>query len=129
MSQPLSFTAQPFPVNQNSNAKYSCVLKDEAGVAIPVGSITQLTLDLTDKATGAAINGRTAQSVLNVNGGTIDSSGNFTMTFGFADNPIVTAATCPIGDLERHVALFKYRYNGTQGREEHAVVISVRRLE
>lgn len=129
MSQPLSFTTQPFPANQNSNAKYSCVLKDENGAAIPAASMNTLTLTLTDQATGAVINGRTNQSVLNVNGGTLDSSGNFAMTFGFADNPIVTAGSVALGAIERHVALFKYTYNSSAGKEEHQVVIAVLRLE
>jgi len=99
-------------------------VEDETETAIPAASLSTCTLLLYDQktqlaspgTTGAVINGRNRQSVLNANGGTIDASGNLEMVLTPADNVIVGTGE---NQSERHVALFEYTYGvGKAGKEE-----------
>jgi hypothetical protein len=87
-------------VNERSNAQYSCTLVDQAGNT--VSSLTALTLSLINEATGAAINSRSAQDVLNKNNVTF-SAGVVTWTIQPADNVIVSSRLTK----ERHTAIFQ----------------------
>ena len=100
-------------------------LKDELGVPVPLASIGTAQVWLDNEATGATINSRSAQSVKNVNGGTIHAtSGAFTLALGPLDNPIVNSAL----RKERHLVTLKFSYNGGSGVLEKEAVITVRNL-
>jgi len=103
-------------VSEKSTSLLSWVFKDHAGVAVSSANLTTVTVTLYDKATAAIINSRDGQSILNVNGGTADTSGNGTLKLGPNDNVIVTAAR----KQEVHVALIQFTYNSgvDAGREE-----------
>lgn len=78
-------------INEKTSAKYSCVLTDQSGTPIGSGVVSTLKATLqTDD--GTIINSRSAQSVLNTNGGTLDSSGNFALTLSAADTVVSGAA-------------------------------------
>lgn len=142
-------TRQPFRVQEKTTASYACVITDHAGTPIPAVSMTTLKLTLYDLATDAIINARNAVSVLNVNGGTLDSSGNFTMIFDIADNVILGSATATrdLADLvaargsqplplkakvrsqvETHVAFFEFTYAAGTRAGKHEVFVDVLNL-
>ena len=121
----MSQTTQPFRARESSTARLTAVVEDETETAIPSASLDTLTLLLYDQrtqiaspgTTGAVINGRNRQSVLNANGGTVDASGNLEMLLSPADNVIIGTGE---GQSERHVALFEYTYAAglKSGKEE-----------
>jgi hypothetical protein len=85
---------------------YTATIADEAGAAIPGGSLTSLTLTLYDKASGSIINGRNAQNVLNANGVAVDGAGQVAWTISEADSVHLAGN----GRVETHVALFRWTY-------------------
>lgn len=94
-------------VPEKTTARLTAVLKDEADAVVGSAALTTLTLTLYDERTGAILNLRNQQSVLNANGGAVDANGNLTMTLAVADNAIQNT------DLKRemHVALFEYTWS------------------
>src|SRR3972149_284487 len=120
---------QPFHARESSTTKLTAVVKDESETVIPAASIGTLTLMLYDQkteldspgSTGAIINSRNRQDILNANGCTVDSSGNMVMTFTPADNAIVNTGL----SSERHVALFEYTYAAGLKAGKDEVLIDV----
>ena len=99
-------------INEGNIALVSGTLTDEAGDAVPLSALSTLTLTLYDRASDTIINSRTAQSILNVNGGTFHAtSGAFTLTLGSGDNPIVTSALAS-GRTETHYGLIEATWSG-----------------
>jgi len=92
-------------------------LTDEAGVAIPGAALTTLKLWLYNTTGLTILNSRTAQDILNTNGGTVDGAGLVTMRLDPADNQIIGAG---VDGGEEHVALFEWTWaSGTKkGRHE-----------
>jgi uncharacterized phiE125 gp8 family phage protein len=77
-------------VNEGDALEYELTLQDEAGLPLPLASLTTLRLWLTDEATGATINSRSNQDVKNANGGTFHpTSGLYTQILDPADSQIV----------------------------------------
>lgn len=113
-------------VTEGNSVIYTAILKDAAGVVLPLASIDSITLTLYDVATGTIINSRTAQDVLNTNQVTIHAtSGLLTWSALPADMAIV--GTPDAGDVETHVALFECVYSTTKGLN-HEVTIYVQQL-
>ena len=73
-------------ITEGSTALYSCTLTDTAGTAISSGAVSAIDATLRDVQTDAIINSRDAQSVLNVNGGTLASGGAFSLVLSALDN-------------------------------------------
>jgi hypothetical protein len=142
-------TSQPFRFPEKTTGRLTAVVQDHAGVAIPAASLTTLVLTLYNLADGAIINSRSAQSVLNANGGTVDSSGNLVMILGPLDNVITGTASpstsladlmaargstpLPLGSsarsqVETHVALFEYTYDSGAKSGKTEVFIDVLNL-
>jgi hypothetical protein len=96
---------------QGTRRVVSMTVSDTDGVVIPLASMTTITLTLSDEKTGAIINSRDAQSILNVNGGAFHAtSGLLSIIFTPADNVLV--GTKPV---ERHRALVEFTYaSGTK---------------
>ena len=112
-------------VNEKSSLIYTATLKDEDGVVIPLADITALTLSLysLDDPARAAINSRSSQSILNVNGGTMHAtSGLLTIILGPLDNVIVDST---LGQ-ERHLAEVRWTFNGgnSVGSTTFMIVVS-----
>lgn len=110
-------------VQERTNGAYEATLLDEDGVAISLASIDSITLTLIDEDSGDVVNGRSAQNVLNANGGTMHAtSGLFRWEWSPADTAIVGSA--PPGDPERHLATFTVTAGGTQDHREVVLVIT-----
>lgn len=104
-----------FAVNELCSAFITGVLKDQLGNGIPSSSFSSVGLTLYDKNTGNIINSRDHVSILNVNGGSIDSSGNFSWEMTSNDNPILDDSL----SIENHVALIEFTYaGGRKGKAE-----------
>jgi hypothetical protein len=125
----MSQTSQPFQARESSTARLTAIIEDETATAIPAASLQTLTLMLYDQttqlaspgSTTAIINSRNRQNVLNINGCTIDSSGNLEMILTPADNQIVNS----LKDLERHVALFEFTYAAGLKAGKEQILIDV----
>lgn len=113
-----------FSVYEKTSAKLTAILKDETGAAVSSALLTTFTLTLYDKATGAIINSRDDQNVLNANNVTVDTSGNVVWTLQPADNIILDDSL----NREHHRALFEWSWaTGTKTGKDY-VDISVLNL-
>ncbi len=103
------FTDHPSP-----EGKYRAItflLKDGKGNRIPAANLDSLVLTLYDEPTGTIINARTAQTVLNANGGTYTGDATTAageMALGPSDMAMVDATL----SLEVHVLLFEFAWDG-----------------
>jgi hypothetical protein len=111
-----------FTVKERTTRKFTAVIQDENGTAIPVANLTTVTLTLYEKRAGTIINSRNAQDVKNLNGVTIDSGGNLTWIMDPLDNAIIAATGTPT--QEDHVALFVWTYpSGKRGQYEVLFIV------
>ena len=110
-------------VDEKATAVYSVVLKDENAVAVPLASLTSLILTYYDVATGAIINGRNAQNILNANNCTFGAT-NGTLTWTLQTTDTVNLSGVP---FELHAALIKWQWAGKVGT--HTVNFFVRNVE
>lgn len=110
----------PYPANERTTSTFSADIQDENGAAIPAASLTDITLTLYDEVSRQVINGRSAVSVKNASGGTVDTAGHFEMVFELEDNAHMGGAT-----NERHVALFRYTYDSGAKAGAQRVLIDV----
>jgi hypothetical protein len=131
MSSPIQPTKAFVP--ERNRLFFTCVIRDETGTMIPGSSLATLLCTrylLGDPKT--IINSRDAQSVKNVNGGTLydtlqswtDAAGvvhefNFKMVFSPEDNAHVGAYP-----HERHVVVFRYTYD-TTGAGSFTLVVEI----
>ncbi len=99
-------------VKERETGIESFSLKDEDGNAIPAGSLTSATLTLHVVHTGAIVNSRNAQNILNANNVTIDGTGLLAWTIQAAD----MAITDDSRRVEVHRALFVFKWGS--GREK-----------
>jgi hypothetical protein len=94
-------------VSESTTLKLVGTLKDESGALINGASLSTMSLTLYNVVDNAIINSRNAQSILNTNGGTIDGSGNWTLTLSPADNTVMDQSAAS----EDHVAIIKWTYS------------------
>lgn len=85
-------------------------LKDENGAVVPGSALDAATLTLSVVPTGAIVNSRNAQNVLNANNVTISEQGVVTWTMQAADVAILDDTR----RIEVHRALFVFTWNGTR---------------
>ena len=91
----------------SESAIFTGTLLDVAGVAIPLTSIVSLTLTLTDAKTGAVVNSRNAQNVLNANNVTVNATtGAMQWLVQVADTALYDTSS----SIEDHVAKFVWTY-------------------
>lgn len=84
------------------------IFKD-GGTTITKSALITVTASLFLESTGASINSRNDQDILDANQGTITSDGVFTLRLGPLDNIIVGS---PVTDLhERHLLRVKWTWN------------------
>jgi len=100
------------PVLEDTTKRYSGIIKDEEGNALPGSSLDTCTLTLYEKESGDIINSRDGVNILNANGGTVDVSGNFAIVLGPGDNVLVRD-----DNEEWHVALIQFTYTNAQGSQ------------
>lgn len=114
-----------FDVDERNAGQYTCTLvKEDGSTPIPSAQLTILTLTLYSIHSGAIINGRDTQNVLNLNGVTVDSAGLLTWTVEQADTAILDATLTH----ETHVALFQFTYQSGAKGGNHEVKMRVRNL-
>jgi hypothetical protein len=104
-------------VAERTSARYSGVLVDETGAAVPAASLSTLTLTLFDENTNTVINSVDDINILNADRGTVDAAGNLVVTLLPADNVIVT----PTRVREPHVMLLEWTYAGGAKAGRHEV--------
>ena len=120
-------SSKEYILNQDSSATYVGTLQDING-PIPLSVINTLTLTLYDKNTGAFINNREEQDVLNANDVTVGTTdGKITWNIQPADNPIVNS---DIRDdrSEVHIALFEFGYKASD-KGNKSIVIRVNNID
>jgi hypothetical protein len=123
----MALTAAEKTVLEKSSAIYTATLKDETGTAIPLASLSTVTLSLHDVATGQAINSRTDQDIKNANNVTIHAtSGLLTWIMQTADNAIV--GDVDEGELEEHCAEFAWTWGSPTKTGRHRFVFYVQSL-
>jgi len=81
----------------------------DGSAAIAKASLSAVTCSLFLESTGASINSRKDQSILDANGGTITAEGVLTLRLDAADNPIV--GTVDAGDYEAHILRVMWAWN------------------
>lgn len=112
-------------VPEGSVSEFVGVVTDKKDVPIPASNLSSLTLTLYNLETGALINDRNEESVLNENGGTVDEVGVFEMTFSEADNLLQDSSK----QYETHVALFEWEKEDTQEEGKHELVMTIRSVD
>lgn len=116
-----------YDVLEKTTPRYSAVVLDDQGNPLPVASLTTLTLTLyvvNADGTTTIVNGRNAQSVLNVNNVTVDSLGNVIWTVQPADLTFVD----PTLAFERHIALWQWTWSSGSKAGKHEVVLNVQNM-
>ena len=111
-------------LSERSSARYTAILKDEAGVVIPAANINTLTLTLFNLKDESIINSRSSQNVLNVNNVTIDSNGLLTWSIQGLDNPIVDNTQA----FETHRALFEMVWDSSTKQNKWTIDLTVKNL-
>ena len=98
---------------------FTGTLLDTAGVAIPLANINSVTLTLTNAATGAVINSRNSQNVLNANNVTIHAtSGALSWLIQPGDTSLIDASS----PYEEHIAEITWTYETTKvGKHTHRI--------
>lgn len=99
---------------ERGTPKFSGNLVDENSNPLPTNSINTLTLTLHDEKL-TIINGRDGVDIKNVNGGSIDANGKFSLTLSPADMVILDTAS----HTEERIALVEWTWGaGKEGRVE-----------
>lgn len=102
--QTIDATCRP----EQSTVRIVGTITDDAGAAIPLASLTTLTLWLYHRRTGAIIGARDGQDIKGVNGGSVDSAGVLTLTLGPSDTVLESQALAT-SDIEAEI---EWTYNG-----------------
>lgn len=118
MSQPFR-TIATVEVAEKSTCRITATLTDHSGATLAAVDTLQLTLY--HKRTGAILNARDADDVLNANGGTFNA-GAFGMTLGPDDNALEFQSL----GAETHVAQIDWTYNSGTATGRHLVEFVVR---
>lgn len=127
------FQYSVFAVRKDCSALFSGVLTREDGTTpLPAGTISSLTITLTDSESGQVINSRSAQDVLGGGTGTngvswTDATAAFAWTLAPADNPIVGTAIAE-GNYELHEALICWTWNSGARKGARKVYFRVQQL-
>jgi hypothetical protein len=110
MATPLLTTARKVViVNEGESCNVAIEFQDMYKAAIVKASLLTLAATLYDETTKAIINGRNAQSVLDVNGGTVASNGALTLRLQPLDAVVV--GSIDTGEMEAHVLLIEWTYS------------------
>lgn len=110
-------------VLEQETPKYTAVLKDDTGTALPAASLTTLTLTVYVIASDGTLTYiRNAEDALNAHNVTVDSAGNVVWSMQIGDTTL--NENLP---FERHVALWQWTWgSGKQGK--HEFVFTVKRV-
>lgn len=103
---------------EGSSPKISAVLEDEDGTPIADTDLTSLTLTYWDELTGAFINSRNDQNVLNANQVIVTAAGVFTWRMLAADTAIIDTLLAQGGE-EVKIALFEWVWTDVASEVRH----------
>lgn len=104
---------------------FSARLRDQNGDAISVDDLTTLTLTYYNKASGARINSRDGQDILNDNDVTVDSEGVVTWNMQVDDTPILD----DVRFEEDHIALFRWTWSSGTMAGSAEITIKIQNIE
>jgi len=115
-----------FAGKELTSSEYTFTLKDEDGVVVPSANLAAFVLTLKDVETGATINSRIAQNVLNTNNVTIHATSGLVT---WKVQPLDMAITNAYHLQERHRATFTATTTATPAvKLNHEVTIYVENL-
>lgn len=116
------------PYASNSTPIYQCQLVDIFGVGIPAASFSSLWLSIFDTLSGQTINNCNRVSILNVGRGTVDSSGNLTVTLTSADTD--TGSVPSASQVQRSLLIgWTYSNVTSSGSSQHQVDFLIRAFQ
>lgn len=107
--------ATSYEIKERSSALIVGVLKDENGTPLPASQIITLRATLYNLTTGTILNSRNAQDIKNVNGGSVDENGNFSLHLSAIDN--IVEDTTIIG-FEIHMLVIEWTYGASKTGKE-----------
>lgn len=115
MTTPLTDTQRE--ILEKTTPVYKATLVDENDDPIPLADISALTLTYKNRRSGAVINSRNGQNILNANNVTVHATtGLLTWSMRTADTAIQDS-TLDVDTREEHVALFEWTLtNGSAGK-------------
>ena len=112
-------------VQEGESCDVVAVPADMNGDAITKANLATLTATLFDEATGAVINGRNAQSVMDAHGGAVATDGTLTLRLQPLDSVIV--GSVEVGETETHILRLEWTWSdGTAtrtGRREWGIKV------
>lgn len=112
-----------YRLKEQETGTYSFTVNDENGAPIPASAMNSVTLTLYVVHTGAVVNGRNAQSVLNANQVTISEAGAVAWALQVADTAIADSTR----KMEVHRALFVFTWN-TSRKKTYEVDFEIENL-
>ena len=114
-------------VQERTSGAYEATLLDEDDAAIAAASIDSITLTLIETRSGDVVNSRSAQSVLNANGGTMHAtSGLFRWEWEPEDTAIL--GSTPNSDIERHLATITVTWDSGTKQQHREVLLRIKNL-
>lgn len=116
-------------ITEGTTPTYTAILKDNEGVVVPAASLSAVRLRLYSTATGAVINSRNGQNVLNANNVTINNVGLLTWKLLEADTILVDS---PKPILGHHCAVFVIEWTDAQSvlrQIVHEVTFPIQRAD
>jgi hypothetical protein len=117
------------PLLEGTTGFYSFELTDAAGLAIDASQTETLTLTVFDVATGATVNGRNGQDVLNTNDVTLVTVlSPLVSTVTWAMQPADTVRLGLRREIEPHLAVFQWSWDSGAQRQAHKVQFGVEAL-
>ncbi|GJL55826.1 MAG: hypothetical protein NPIRA02_29580 [Nitrospirales bacterium] len=111
-------------INERSTADFFAVLKDPLGNLITLSDVDSIEATFFDTASGAIVNNRNSQNMLNANHATLDEFALFRWTLQPEDTTILDQQS----SYETHRAEFVVLYNSGGGRLVFDVDFVIRNL-
>ena len=97
-----------YPIKEQETGVFSFTIRDEDGVVIPASQLTAVLFTVYVPTSGAIVNTRNAQNVLNQNNVTISEAGVVAWTQQIADVTILDDTL----EMETHRCLFLFTWQG-----------------
>lgn len=113
-------------IPERTTQTITLVLTDDNNQDLPLDLLGVLTLTLYVVATGARINGRDRQNILNANGVTVEQTTAKVLTITYPMDPLDNQVVGS-GLTEQHIALFEWTLNGKA--DKHEILHRVLNLE
>lgn len=116
------------PLFAQTTGVYTFQVVDEAGAGIDGAQLNSLTLTYYDLVTGAILNGRDAQNVLNTNNVTLTTGAGPVTTVTWDIRPEDTVLYDGRRETEIHLALFQWAWAASTKHAAHRVQFGIEAL-